>query len=96
MRSMYHCFYQAVFIAFISMTMKVQQKTSVSRLSVNRRFEPCSIHDNLHSNKRDLIIYWKLHCERQVRVEAIESSRRTSVAASVLGILAKVSSTYLL
>ena len=55
----------------------------------------CSVLDYLNADKEDLVVNRKLHRKRQAGGEAIKSSEK-STAASVLGILAKVSSTYLL
>ena len=55
----------------------------------------CSVLDYFNADKEDLVVNRKLHRKRQAGGEAIKSSEK-STAASVLGILAKVSSTYLL
>ena len=55
----------------------------------------CSVLDYFDADKEDLVVNRKLHRKRQAGGEAIKSSEK-STAALVLGILAKVSSTYLL
>ena len=55
----------------------------------------CSVLDYFDADKEDLVVNRKLHRKRQAGGEAIKSSEK-STPASVLGILAKVSSTYLL
>ena len=55
----------------------------------------CSVLDYFDADEEDLVVNRKLHRKRQAGGEAIKSSEK-STAALVLGILAKVSSTYLL
>ena len=84
-----------MFVAFIRVALEMQQQASVSRFSVHLYFNLCSVLGYFHPDKRDLVINRKLHRKRQAGVETIKGSQK-STAASVLGILAKVSSTHLL
>ena len=92
-----HRFGQAVFIALVCVAMKMQQQASVCWLSIYLCVDLCSVLNYLNADKGDLVVNRKLHRKRQAGVEAaVLRVVRKSVAASVLGILTKESSTCLL
>ena len=53
---------------FVYMGLKMQEQTSVDRLSVNTGFKFYSILNYLNSSERDLIISSKFYCKLQAQV----------------------------
>ena len=51
-------------VAFISMTMKMQEQASIGWLSIDLSFEFCSTLDDFNADERDPNMYSRLHRER--------------------------------
>ena len=62
---------------FVYMALKIQEQTSVDRLSVNTGFKFYSILNYLNSSERDLIISSKFYCKLEAQVQTIQHSQKS-------------------
>ena len=61
---------------FVYMGLKMQEQTSVDRLSVNTGFKFYSILNYLNSSERDLIISNKFYCKLEAQVQTIQHRQK--------------------